>query len=540
MVQAAGDIRILPPSLVVLSKEHSSGITAYLKDKEKTVYIGEALIQLLSERFPGQSEEAIAYVLGHELAHYYRRHENFQRILRFATPRGGPNDPRLMQVTEREADEQGILLAHLAGFNAYQVAEQALQTIYTHPPFGLTDDFLSEQGYPTLSERIQIIQGVLQRMKARLPVLDVANTLALMSGYDTALLRIAEACYIYVLKDFSSADVYNNAGVVALRQAMSLGDSTSWFAYPVEEETNSRLFLIASQSVRSAADDTPEATSKSALRPSNAILAKEALLRAQKYFEKALQLSPDYVTAAVNLATTLHFLGFSSAVNPIEGLVKTGRAPENHPAILTFMGIQAFYQANYPLAQKYFETALGQESVNEAGSYAAYNLKAFQTLMDKTAARTALLPNPVSIEPIETGPLVMFQPNQVQIGGKSFAAAAQECQQDESIIIGPGLKLFICKLSAEVTSYTAQSPDMEVKVLSGSNTDLRLPGPKGALITHKSQPAKVVQSLQSNPQNLRKIQKRLYAHFNNPNLLTVFSDGELEKVSLLMKRSTSR
>ena len=66
---ARGDFRYPVPTLYMTQKEE----VAEMNYRENTIYLGEKAFNVC-ESFGAESESAIAFILGHELTHYYEKH----------------------------------------------------------------------------------------------------------------------------------------------------------------------------------------------------------------------------------------------------------------------------------------------------------------------------------------------------------------------------------------------------------------------------------------------------------------------------------
>lgn len=140
--------------------EASSGMLAegYVAIEERTV---AALADLGAER-----DNAIAFLLSHELAHVYLRHgwvgdfgNSFARtdmgrkMMKAATYED-------MVTRETEADHFGAFYGYLAGYDTLGVASKTLEKIYN--TFALSEQI---PNYPSKTERIAIAQRQMESLK---------------------------------------------------------------------------------------------------------------------------------------------------------------------------------------------------------------------------------------------------------------------------------------------------------------------------------------------------------------------------------------
>ena len=118
----------------------------------RTIYIHEGLTEVLAGE---RSEDALSYVLAHELAHHERNHlcSHFAKKVSAATDWADEGSTKEQAIAnskriETEADTYAGLYGHIAGYRPLDVAEETLDKIYE--AYDIPD---SLPGYPTLDER---------------------------------------------------------------------------------------------------------------------------------------------------------------------------------------------------------------------------------------------------------------------------------------------------------------------------------------------------------------------------------------------------
>ena len=243
--------QVIKPT-IILSEEPMEVATFY--PIENQIVIGVELIKI-ARNFGSDSNNVIAHVLGHELAHILLQQNDFVKKIGsgYASVSYNLQLKKLQQtlqdsVFERQADEYSALYTYMSGYKTLNVASKVLDSIYTH--FHLKDKQLSK--YPTLAERKLIIQNVRQRMKALTEVFDY-GTLALIGGkYDLAL-----AMFQTIVKEkFPSCEIYNNIGLIYLLKALNTIDKKEFpYVFPCEIDVTTRL---KENSERSITDETEE------------------------------------------------------------------------------------------------------------------------------------------------------------------------------------------------------------------------------------------------------------------------------------------
>jgi tetratricopeptide (TPR) repeat protein len=260
----------------------------------------------------GYEKDAMATVLSHELAHYFNDH-TFCSDFAFAM-RDYKSDlsSKLKQLSksekialETEADLKGLFYATSSGYNPFAIYPKLLDKIYSY--YNLNDEV---DGYPSKKER-KAIHSKAQEKVAQLYVIFEQGIDAGMSGeYDVAIEK-----FNTLNRHFPSRENYNNIGVYFTYKALSIYPITraayknpERFSYPLEVEKDSRLVLKTK-------------TRSNGLQPQEII--KEALLNAQKAFEKAIALDPKYYNSYINLACVYDLLD-----NPEAALGKIKELPE--------------------------------------------------------------------------------------------------------------------------------------------------------------------------------------------------------------------
>jgi tetratricopeptide (TPR) repeat protein len=271
-----------------LAFEAGSGLLSegYVAIEERTI---EALSDLGKER-----DDALAFLLAHELAHVYLRHgwaEDFgnsfartdmgRKMIKAAT-----FDDVIRR--EAEADHFGGFYGYLAGFDTLGVAPRALERIYAS--FALPDQL---PNYPSKSERIAIARRQKESLDKLVPVYTAANRLLILGRYGEA-----GRLFSHLARLFPSREMFNNAGVsFALEAVRLLPPDSAPFVYPFELDAETRLQNQGQCTPRSGQEDDQSTHRKRLLR------------RALALFDQAARLDVRYVTARVNSAAAQSLLG---------------------------------------------------------------------------------------------------------------------------------------------------------------------------------------------------------------------------------------
>lgn len=311
LVPAFGEGR-LPPRLVVvpagvktrepvassgggndgaLAFEASSGMMAegYVAIEERTV---SALADLGTDR-----DNAIAFLLSHELAHVYLRHgwvgdfgNSFARtdmgrkMMKAATYED-------VVKRETEADHFGGFYGYIAGYNTLGVAQRALEKVYT--TFALAEQI---PNYPTKTERIAIAQRQMESLGKLVTIYEAGTRLVILGRYEEA-----GRLFTHLAQIFPSREMFNNAGVAFTLEAVRLLPSDSVpFVYPFELDAETRLLNREQLGQRTARAGQVDDQSARRIR---------LLHRAQSAFEQAMRRDKRYATATINSAAVQSLLG---------------------------------------------------------------------------------------------------------------------------------------------------------------------------------------------------------------------------------------
>jgi len=304
LVQARGDFRYPVPEFAI-TQDTFTVARIYYKDPVR-IFLSEKAFEVC-ESFGNQSEAAIAFLLGHELTHYYEKHAwrsdfasdnadlgiakaldslfieikktkkdtNFQnRVRRF--------DDLLLEFKDVELEAQsdylGGFMAYSAGYGSLAIGPKVIGSLYK--AFGLSDHM---EGYVTRTEREAMSSRSAERMNDLVDVFDMANLLASIGKYDEAY-----QFYRTLLIEYQSREVYNNVGVTAMLQALKFfTDQELVYRYPIQMD------------LEMASSRGPDEITK----------RNKLLVHAIQHFESAISLDPNYAPAYVNKACALALMG---------------------------------------------------------------------------------------------------------------------------------------------------------------------------------------------------------------------------------------
>lgn len=356
ITKAVQDSRKAPRFAFILNEEEPY-YNAYYNPKDNSINLGEGIYDLTVE-FGADSLNALALVLGHELAHYYKDHDwgmafgtaNTDTEIASAIYELELSSEQRAKL-EAEADYFGALFGYLAGYNTLDVGPAFYQKLYER--LGIEEDI---EGYPSMQDRMQICKNSRERLQGLIPLLDAAQRAALTGQY-----RSAAAYFDYVLHEFPGRGIYYNAGTALAYEALDFYEPSELrFIHPFAWEGQTRLKDLGRRSAGT----------------SNKRLKREALLKeAETYFKKALHLDDQYLPAMLHLGLVYHLLGepdFALAyIGKVERLAETGSLLAAYAQIAK--GILWASQGVKEVAKQSFEAAAVQ-----LPEMAARNLKALK------------------------------------------------------------------------------------------------------------------------------------------------------------------
>lgn len=352
LIQARGDFRFPVPSLNLINEERRVAGIDY--DQLNVVLESKALG--VCNTFGAEADAAIAFLLAHELTHYYEKHawrSSFAEDnsdLKIGLELDKVTDDA---ANETQADYLGGFLAYSAGFGMFQKGPEIIQSLYK--AYGLKNEI---PGYPSLSDRQALSRRTAEKIASLVDVYEMANLLAAVGKYEYAY-----EYYRHLLLEYQSREIYNNLGVTAVLDALRTME-TPKYRYPIEMDL-----------------ETPAAKAGMGLDPAK----NEKLRQALFHFDAAISLDPNYAPAYLNKACVYSLMGdlvrarFYANIEARQAS-KVGNYPKVAKDIDVLMGIieaqsnsvekarvlfQAAEKAGHPLGKINLRTLLKQPPLKE-------------------------------------------------------------------------------------------------------------------------------------------------------------------------------
>jgi len=264
----------------------ASKIAYMMKNKDGFPMIGfEEKAFDVCEKFGARRDDAIAYLIGHEISHHhFKHHWGNEFSSAYSVSSLGQEmrdiDRENIKRFEAQADERGGIFCYLAGYSTKGIAEKLLSDLYT--AYGIKDG----PKYPSLAERIRIAKDQDSIVSTYIKVFETANYSMLVKEYDVAV-----QCFEYIIgKGFHSREIYNNLGTVYFLKGLELSDEADvLYLYPVEIDLESKINRGTSKGM---GDGT-----------------KVVFEKALEKFEQAIRFDKTYATGFINAASTMSVLG---------------------------------------------------------------------------------------------------------------------------------------------------------------------------------------------------------------------------------------
>lgn len=358
LVQARGDFRYPVPKFVMNREERR---VAGIDYDDMTQIVLEEKAYQICQSYGDQADAAIAFLLGHELAHYYEKHgwrrgfaseyKDLDIGLRLDSIADGA-------ANETEADYLGGFLAYSAGFGLFDQGGDVIGKLYEG--YGL-EALLP--GYPSLADRQELGRRTAVRIQELADIFDMANLLV-------ALGRYTAACdyYRYILMRYQSRELYNNVGVTAVLDALQeFKPNELKYRYPVQLDLDF-----------SASKGDGMASSR-----------EKKLRQAILHFDAAISLDPDYAPAYLNKACALALLGDTRRARfyaELEAGNKARRAayPKTGTDVDVLLGILEATEGREAEAMAAFQAAAAKGS-----ALAEHNLKVLKGEKTEAEAPTS-------------------------------------------------------------------------------------------------------------------------------------------------------
>lgn len=467
LVQARGDFRFPVPTFVMRREVNR---VASINYETLEITLEEQAYNVCSS-FGPDAEAAIAFLLSHELTHYYEKH---------AWRRGFVRDNKDLEIgltldslidnaaKETEADYLGGFLAYSAGYGLFDKGAEVIAKLYDSYKIPAE----KSKDYPSLSDRQALSTRSADKLARLVEVFETANLLTAVGNYPEAY-----EYYRFVLMQYQSREIYNNLGVTTLLDALQyFKEGELKFRLPIELDLES------------------SATKGDGMAGNRDKLIRQAIL----HFDAAISLDPNYAPAYLNKACAYVLLGDTQRARFYAEVEARHTATQHYPKteldIKILSGILDAMTGNTPGAEAIFKAA------SSAGSeLAATNLKLLRNEpLETEISGFAALSKPERIDE----QAVAIIADDLSIDPKKTVSLGKFLNLHQNPLQGPHSQLFVCQNNrTEATTlfhltkpgYTGSTArqirigDDEAAVKNAYAAPLRtLETPRGRILVYKS------------------------------------------------------
>jgi tetratricopeptide (TPR) repeat protein len=359
LIRAAGSRPGLVPRLFI-AKTEPRNISLPISIPDGSIIISKRTLEICAKD-PGLSDDRLAFVLGHELAHLLKDdfwHMKFFSALKSAE-KEKPSDAKLLSeikeivgatdqvlAKELQADEFGIIYASMAGFNSNAIVTDENVNFFAEwlkaadPEY--SESAPKDPTHPTPEQRAQTVKTRLRQVMKNVEVFELGVAL-----YRTGQFELAIPAFERFLTYFPSREVYNNLAACHHQLALKYLRHTKSGAGP--------LFKM------SLTLDPQTRASGIVLRGKEdpVRLSSEQLQEAIDLYEKAISLDTTYLPSRNNLACALILRGREGDAYKAVGILKDSiRIGPPESDTLNILGVAFYYAENPSKAKECFLEAL--------------------------------------------------------------------------------------------------------------------------------------------------------------------------------------
>ncbi len=340
---AAGKRNGVHPRLFILA-EDPLNISLPISIPDGWVILSKGVLDLCY-RNAGQGDDRLAFVLAHEIAHLYDDdfwHMNFFNAIELSRQQGGLNESVLKELEgilgetdkvaakELRADERGILLASMAGYNVSGIVANEVGENFFRQWEGLLDitqlnSLQVKDTQPTTQQRTAAVLSRLRQLATQSGFFQLG-----LIFYQAGDFKLAINAFDAFLRQYPAREVYHNLAAsyhqlaLVSRMRNSMREKSLPFKLPISIDPSTRAAMDV---VRGAKDDQ-------AAFQTNIELAI-------RYYKEAIELDPAYILSYINLGSA--YVDSGEPFKAVAVLQDALRIDPQDTALLNVLGV-AFYQ----------------------------------------------------------------------------------------------------------------------------------------------------------------------------------------------------
>lgn len=269
----------IPPKIEIVTEKKR--VAAFVANKQSGKIIIEQAAIDVCRKFGKDFESALAFIIGHELGHFYERQHNEGFATNYLK---WSHDLQ----SEEKADVWGVFCAYLANYKTVKLVPNLMEALYVEYDLMGKDLY----GYPTFEVRRQIATNVQYQVLELIHLFETANELSAVGKYE-----LAATTYTYIEQFYQGREIYNNLGVNYALHAMNFTKkNVDKYFFPFEIDGETRL--KKPQLDRGGEDLTKE---EQAYR-------MKLLKKAKDYLEQAGKLDYNYLLDDINMMSVLNLM----------------------------------------------------------------------------------------------------------------------------------------------------------------------------------------------------------------------------------------
>lgn len=304
-----------PPDFKLLPK---GKILMYYPGERPVIEMDVAVYDLCT-KFGKDSLNALAALIGHELAHHYEKHDwcsSFAYMLGSESElaksiKKSSAEQRL--TFEAQADDFGGFYGYVAGYKTYDITPRVIESLYAY--YKMPEKI---PGYPSKSDRKATAEKRIVELKKWATIFDAAEYLFVMKEFSAAAGMLE-----YLADKFPSREILNNAGVCYFFAAMEYADKKDMpFMLPVDFDPNTRLKSFGTRS--GSMSDEQMAAKRT-----------ELMNKALRFFDLAIQRDPNYINAGINKACCQLMAGKTGTVTDFANELINSGSNKSNTALLS-------------------------------------------------------------------------------------------------------------------------------------------------------------------------------------------------------------
>ena len=367
LIKAAGSRPGIVPRLFIARTEPRN-ISLPISIPDGSIIISQKTLEICAKD-PGLSDDRLAFVLGHELAHLLK--DDFWHMKFFSAIQSAekekPSDAKLLSeiqeivgttdqvlAKELQADEFGIIYASMAGFNTNAIATDNNVNFFTEwlkaadPEY--SESAPKDPTHPTPDQRAETVKTRLRQVMRNVEVFELG-----VAFYRTGQFELAIPAFERFLTYFPSREVYNNLAACHHQLALKYLSRTQNRAGPLF-----KMPLTIDPQTRASGIVLRDAEG-----PFN--LFSEHLQKAIEFYEKAISQDTDYLPSHNNLACALILRGREGDAYKAVGILKDSiTIGLREWDTLNILGVAFYYAENPAKAKECFLDALRMDPADDS------------------------------------------------------------------------------------------------------------------------------------------------------------------------------